>query len=243
MRRLKILSMAMTLFMSAPSYSSAQNEQIIKPINQKNLLVTTSLSYARYRDFATSPLFYEGGGTNLYLGWQTINDNRELTMGLDFLVNLTLANTPKSDFYETNTLGVFSGLEGSVSYLRNVRPDFSEKYDFKLGGILIGNQNMRLNPALDNSSVGIESIVNLMLSGKVQRDISRREETVSNFLFLSIRNRPVRRTLAFQMDAGVLNFNRRPGYNFFYDGPVDGTNTSMFSYVWDQYSWSMNGWR
>ncbi len=102
---------------------------------------------------------------------------------------------------------------------------------------------MRLNPALDNSSTGIESIVNLMLSGKVQRDISRREETVSNFLFMSIRNRPVRRTLTFQLDAGVLNFNRRPSYNYAYDAPVDGTNTSMFSYVWDYYSWSMNGWR
>jgi len=233
----------MALLVSVPFYSSGQEEHIIKPKSQNNLLVTTSLSFARYRDFATSPLFYEGGGTNLYLGWQNINDNRELTMGLDFLINLTLAGSPKSDFYETNTLGVFSGLEGSVSYLRNLTPDFSGNYDIKLGGTLIGNQNMRLNPALDNSSTGVESIVNLMLSGKVQRDISRREETVSTFLFVSIRNRPVRRTLAFQLDTGVLNFNRRPGYNYAYDAPVDGTNTSMFSYVWDHYSWSMNGWR
>jgi hypothetical protein len=238
MRIFKINWTAILLFVSF--CSSAQVEQASS--NQKNLLISTSLSFARYRDFATSPLFYEGKGTSLFMGWQAINENRELTLGLDFLINLAYANAPESDFYEVNTMGIFSGLEGSVGYLRNLK-QLSGQNDFKLGGTLVGNQNMRVNPSLGNSSTGIETLVNLMVSGKVQRDISRREESVVNFLFLSFRNRPVRRNLAFQLDAGVLNFNRRPSYNYAYTGFIDGTNTTNFSHAWDYYSWSMNGWR
>lgn len=243
MSKIRFLSTAIVLLVFVSFNTSAQNEQVIAPVNQRSYLVTTSLSHASYRDFATSPLFYKGQGTNLFLGWQTINDNREFSIGLDLLVNLALASAPKSDFYEVNTLGVFSGLEGKVSYLRNVKQMQSEKFDFKLGGTVLGNQNMRINPSLGNSSTGIETIVNLMLSGKVQMDISRTEESITEFLFLNFRKRPVKRAVLFQLDAGVLNFNRRPGYNFAYDGPIDGTNTSMFAYVWDKYSWSMNGWR
>jgi hypothetical protein len=235
--------MAILLQSLVPLCLKAQSEYFDKPIKQKELLISTSLSYARYRDFATSPLFYQGRGTNLYMGWQSRNENGEFNLGLDFLINLTLANAPKSDFYEVKTMGIFSGLQGNVTYLRNLKQIKFDQYDFKVGGTLVGNQNMRLNPSLDNSSTGLESIVNLMLSAKVDRDISRRNESVTNFLFLSIRSKPVKRTLTFQTDVGILNFNRRPSYSYAYTSPIDGTNTSMFSYVWDKYSWSMNGWR
>lgn len=243
MKQLAISSMVILLLALTPLCSAAQNEPLVSPINQNNLLISTSLSYARYRDFATSPLFYQGNGTNLYMGWQTINKNRELEVGVDFLINLAFANTPESDFYEANSQGIFSGLEATVSYLRNLQSFGNELYNFKVGGTLIGNQNMRMNSSLDNSSTGVESIVNLMLSGKVQRDISRRKESVINLPFMSFRQKPVHRTLTFQVDAGILNFNRRPSYNYAYVAPIDRINNSMFSYVWDYYSWSMNGWR
>jgi hypothetical protein len=38
------------------------------------------------------------------MGWQTINENRELSLGLNILVNLTFTNAPESDFYKVNTL-------------------------------------------------------------------------------------------------------------------------------------------
>jgi hypothetical protein len=243
MKHLSILSLAIISLLMASPESIAQTEYGDKSFSQRNLLLSSGLGSASYRDFATSPLFYSGPGANLYLGWQDLNENRELNLGISMITHLTLARVPESDFFSVNAMGVLASLEGNFSYLRNLPSNFGDQYNLKAGGTLLGTQNLRNNPRLDNSSTGVETLANLMLSGKIEKDISRTEEKVKRFFFLQFYQRPVRRMLTFQVDAGVLNFNHRPSYNYVYFGPIDGTNTEVLPYVLDGYSWSMNGWR
>jgi hypothetical protein len=222
---------------------NAQDEIQRKPVNQRHFLLSTGFSSVTFRDFATSPLFYLGPGIHLGLNWENINDNREINWGLHSLFNIAIANTPESEYFPVISESFFSTFNGHFTYLRNLPVLSGDNFKIKAGGTLTGNQNLRLNPYLDNSSVGLESFFNLMTSAKADFDVSRKEGRETKILFLSIRKRPVRRTLSFQMDIGFLNFNYRPSYNYVYDDKIDGSDTNPISFVRDQYVWSMNGWR
>ncbi|HSJ66402.1 MAG TPA: hypothetical protein VK921_01955 [Anditalea sp.] len=196
-----------------------------------------------YRDFATSPLFYRGAGLHGGMGWMRSSDKRERLIDFNMNGSLTLARTPESDFFPALTEGFFISINSQFHYLYKIERFSTAKNNFKLGGAIVSTQNIRINPHLENAAVGLENISNLMLVGKLKRDISRTEPKNFKFLFIKTTLQPIRRYLDFQTNIGILNFNRRPGYAYVYHNEWDGTDTDPASWVLDAYRWTLNGWR
>jgi hypothetical protein len=205
----------------------------------RNLGVNKTL----FRDFATSPLFYRGGGISFGYGWLNTNNNRERLVELDLVSNVTTAKAPKSNYFQTGTTSFFFNINGYIHYLHKVKSISTAKTDIRFGGAVSNTQNIRFNPSLMNATAGLESFLNLMFAGKVSRDISRNSARPFKFLFIKKELQPVKRFVSFQLNAGILNLNRRPGYAYVYDSELDGTKTNGLSWLFDSYKWSLNGWR
>jgi hypothetical protein len=210
-----------------------------------NYYKTLSMGYNRsmYRDFATSPLFYEGYGAQLQTGRLKRSTASESAFEWGFGVNIMNARIPENDYLQPSTGGFFGQLTIRYLQLRELNRFSSEKNNIKLGGIIQTNQNFRLNPNLMNNSVGVENISNLMASGQITRDISRDIPRQLNLWLFKPSLKPVKRDLRAQFNVGVVNLNYRPGYAYAYDSEVIGLETNPLSWVLSNYKWSLNGWR
>ncbi|MDI1355202.1 MAG: hypothetical protein PSX36_09800 [bacterium] len=212
--------------------------------SRKNyFLCSIGLSRVLYRDFATSPLFYRGPGFTIGMAWQWQDTKREQFLGLDLTAAMPHALTPKNNYFQTGNSALFSNGNFYYHYLRKLRIFPSQKWDLKLGGAAVSAFNVRYNSALGNNSLGIESIMNLMLAAKATHNISRTQTKAWKLWFLHRTFQPVERYLSFQMNVGVFNFNYRPGYAYVYDAEINGSSTSLINYNFADYGWKMNGWK
>lgn len=202
------------------------------------------LNSPTYRDFATSPLFYNGYGVYLQTSWvkESTRKERSLDIGLGF--SGMSARTQKSDFLQPNTNAIFSQL--TIRYQQLWQSDrFSNKRNnIKIGGVIQTSQNLRLNLEFDNSALGFENISNIMASGQITRDISRAESRQINLWIYKPTLKPVKRELRLQFNFGIMNFNYRPGYTNVYVDEFNGLETNPIGYLLSNYKWSFfNGWR
>lgn len=202
------------------------------------------LNSPTYRDFATSPLFYNGYGVYLQTSWvkESTRKERSLDIGLGF--SGMSARTQKSDFLQPNTNAIFSQL--TIRYQQLWQSDrFSNKRNnIKIGGVIQTSQNLRLNLEFDNSALGFENISNIMASGQITRDISRTESRQINLWIYKPTLKPVKRELRLQFNFGIMNFNYRPGYTNVYVDEFNGLETNPIGYLLSNYKWSFfNGWR
>lgn len=202
------------------------------------------LNSPTYRDFATSPLFYNGYGVYLQTSWvkESTRKERSLDIGLGF--SGMSARIQKSDFLQPNTNAIFSQL--TIRYQQLWQSDrFSNKRNnIKIGGVIQTSQNLRLNLEFDNSALGFENISNIMASGQITRDISRTESRQINLWIYKPTLKPVKRELRLQFNFGIMNFNYRPGYTNVYVDEFNGLETNPIGYLLSNYKWSFfNGWR
>ena len=143
-----------------------------KAINGKNyyLVLSAGLKNAIFRDFATSPLFYNGYGLELHTEWlkRSQQKERSLEFGLGFYS--MSARIPKSDYIQPRTNAVFA--QGNIRYNRlfQLKSFSNTRFNYKLGGTLQTTQNLRLNPNLDNNGLGLENITNIMFSAQITSD-------------------------------------------------------------------------
>lgn len=247
-RKLRILLLALSLYVL--SVQNGFNQELAKPDALKSDTITyyyrqftTGINRPIFRDFATSPLFYKGFGLDLLTAWHKRSEqqDRQFEIGLSF--NSMFANIPESNFIQPST-GSFLG-QLNMRYIQlwrlNILPN--EKNNFKLGGSLQSTQDFRINNNLQNNLIGLENISNLMASGQIIRDISREKTRKLNFWLLKPTLNPVKRELRFQVNAGILNFNYRPGYAYIYDSEIIGLETNPINWIFSNYKWSLNGWR
>jgi len=211
--------------------------------NDKFFTTSYGLMNAKYRDFATSPLFYSGPGFLFNLGNMRMTSKWENVFELGLSFSLVSARIPKSSYLQAHTNAYFINTQFYDSWLIKIDKLSGEKYDVKLGGVLVSNFNSRLNPSFQNAGAGIEFLVNGMFSGKICWDISRKSEKIRNLYFIKQTLSPVKRSIAFQLNTGLLNMNFRPGYAYLSDGAINGSDTKWVSYFLSGHSWSVNGWR
>lgn len=219
------------------------SDKEIKSDVERSFMLSSGLTYATYRDFATSPLFYEGPGLHFGLGWTWEADQWENTFETNFNLSVALAMAPESEYFQPVSTSVFINNQIYNSYLRKIDNLSFGDYTVKLGGTLMSDFNARINTDLQNAAGGIEALANLMLSGKLERNISRTTTVVQKFWFIKRTLRPVKRNVSFQLNTGILNLNWRPGYSYLSDSEFNGSDTSGLSYLLDSHSWSLNGWR
>lgn len=195
------------------------------------------------RDYATSPLFYDGLGLNTHTAWLKRSDERERLFEIGFAGIGYQARIPENQLiqpYSTSVLGQFN-----LRYLQlwKIKNWSNNLYNVKVGGAIQTTQNIRTNFDLGNAGFGIENISNLLASGQVTRDISRTKTKELDLWFFKPILKPLKRDIRFQMNIGILNLNYRPGYAYVYDSEIIGIETDILSWVFANYKWSLNGYR
>lgn len=205
--------------------------------------LSLGLNNSLYRDFATSPLFYSGYGIQLQTSWLKQSSARERSFDIGFCINSMSAKIPESDFFQPTTTGIFGQLNMSYLQLWELKRFSDKKNNIKVGGVCQVSQNFRINTSLQNNAIGVENLTNLMASGQITRDISRKSLRKMDLGIFKKLLKPVTRDLRFRLNAGILNFNYRPGYAYAYNGAINGIETQSLSWILSNYKWSLNGWR
>ena len=221
------------------------NEEVVKKSSQWENYFTPSvgIELIKFRDLATSPLFYDGVGLAGNIAWQWEHPKNETKFALYATSSTTTSRTPLSAFFQTSTSSSF--LSGSV-YVHSLftLPSLSnEKRTVQLGGAMANTWNIRSNPSLFNNGFGMESFANLFLSGKGIYDISRKHSVVQDFVLFTRTLQPAKRNISLQLNIGLLNLNYRPGYAYNADVALDGSNTDPLAFLLDGHVWKINGYR
>lgn len=171
--------------------------------------------FSKFRDFATSPLFYEGAGTSFGLSRLQIRHQTES----EFSINVS-KGTFTSKVGKEEAASSVSRIEAGFSLLKTL-PSLSQGgWQVKAGGYVNALVNIRQNPALLNNAVGFEMINTLFASAKVSRDISRKESKEKRMLFLKYRLKPKQRNLSYRLNIGLVNNTFRNGYSYVNDSWV-----------------------
>jgi hypothetical protein len=207
-------------------------------------LISVGLILPNYTDFSTSPLSYSGWGPQAGIAYLKRSAHRERLFEISgsYSPGLTAA-IPLSDFIQPATGSNLARFNFRYSRLWRIKKLSNALNNIKIGGMLQSTQHLRINPSLGNTSTGLENISNLMFSGQIIRDVSRKSSRRINLLVAKPLLKPVKRDLRFQFNAGILNFNRRPGYAYIYSNEINGLQTDLTSFVGKAYSWTLNGWR
>lgn len=206
-------------------------------------LISLAYSNPIYRDYATSPLFYRGPGVGVSNAWLKRAEHRERLLELDLRFGMPSAKIPESSFIQPKSSVSFPQFNLRYSRLYRVKAFKNEKNKLKIGGTFLSTLNMRLNPGLQNNATGFESLVNMMFTAQLSRDISRTQLKELNFWIWKPKLKPVKRELRFRFDAGLLNWNYRPGYAYTSMEDINGVETNPLRWLLSRYSWTLNGTR
>ncbi|QKX06737.1 hypothetical protein HN014_18040 [Aquimarina sp. TRL1] len=236
---------------STTSYAQLTKKELRKT-RPTYIKIGTGIQRSNFRDFATSPLFYAGGGLELYISRLRFDEKKEGEYGIQYSFG---SNRASSGTHET-----FSTVRTVSLYYRQLYqiPSISnDLWNFKAGASLMATGNYRYNPSLQNNSTGLEGIINLFGSVKVTRDISRNRTKSGKFLFIPYTLLPRKKELSFLLNTGIINSSYRNSYiytsfktfdhefSFFsgfrmntaltYTSYLKNKNALQFSYVWDAY--------
>lgn len=202
---------------------------------------TFGLNLPTYRDFATSPLFYNGGGIMFALDLLKVSELREQNFSTGVTINLLNSKAPSNQLLNPSTSSTLIQISASYERLWKLNPLSGGKYNTKIGAIASYTQNFRITNALMNNALGLESFLNIGFSGQAIRDVSRTKEKTLNLIFLKKKLKPIKRDLQLGLSTGLLNLNNRPGYAYIYEKEYDPTESASKTAT-EGYIWSMNGW-
>lgn len=207
----------------------------------RSLHLTAGFTSYLYRDFATSPLFYNGIGMRTAIGYELKSDKNEHFLDVDFIIGAAFAQNPLPLSPGNSTMAFLNSSNVYYHYLHELYSPSESKYKAFFGGGFASTFNVRVNSALNNNSVGIENISNFMIALKLNKDISRHKIVIEDLFLFKRKLLPAKRNLSFQLNIGVLNFNYRPGYAYNYLGEMDGSSTNVLKYALENHQWAMNG--
>lgn len=173
------------------------------------------------RDYATSPLTYNGLLANVSMAYLKMDAAREAK----FTTRFNLGN-----YKYKNAVGVNQRYKSSI-YILNLNyyrlyqlNKFSnDKWNFKLGGMFDINTDVRINQDLQNAAFGYEVFNTLSLSGKVTRRLERKEAVTKKILFKKVTFKPMLAFFSFQLNAPIMNNTVRNGFAYI---PNEGINTT-----------------
>ncbi len=224
------------LFILTHSLSFSQTESTLSRKEVKKnmptfISISSGGSMSNLRDFATSPLVYNGIQKHINLSRTKLNKNREFEIGVSYnFGNYSNSFNDHSLVSEVKTLSVF------YSKLYEFKKLSSDNLNIKVGGLLNITGNNRVNSSLFNNSIGQEIIPTLLGSVKISKDFNRTETKTKKFLFFRYTLSERKRNLAFRLNIGLLNNSFRNG--FVYSGQAavlneskrfDGYEFKMFS--------------
>ena len=269
-----LLTLLLFLFIGEVKIVQAQSESMRKSNDEttltrkelrkqipKFIAIGFGTNNSKFRDFATSPLIYSGRVLHISLSRFKLSNKREAELGLSYDFG-SLSNNYNSTFSSSD----FKRVELYYSKLYKLKLFEAIGVNTKLGFLLVGNGNIRINNALQNNAFGIETFANLLGSIKFTKDISRKIAKEKKFLFIKYKLKEKSRDLAFRINLGLINSSYRNGYayigqsailnepkffddyeyNIFeglrfssrldYTRNLSNKNAVQLSYIWDAYA-------
>ncbi len=169
---------------------------------------SAGLGYSNFRDFATSPLTYHGASANIGLYRVMLSDARESSGGVMF------SFTGADEFMDSDSYAMLGRLDIRHTELFRVFPQTGERLNLKAGGSMMLTGMIRNNSAFYNNSFGSEAFGTLFASARVGLDLSRTKAKTIDLKLFRIKLIPRKRSLAFRLDAGVMNVSWRNGFNY-----------------------------
>ena len=144
------------------------------------------IGYGQFRDFATSPLFYDGLVNRTNIGYLRKDNFRELDYGFIFDSGNSFTTTYRNDYLSNDSYkeASFSRLDLHFGQLFGVDRLSILGLNTKIGYKLSASGNLRINQSLSNNGIGAEGFVNLFGALKLTKDFSREKQyRKSYFLF------------------------------------------------------------
>jgi hypothetical protein len=209
-----MMKILLLLSLLIPLSSFAQNENGLSDKDQRKnrpayLGITLGMSYAGFRDFATSPLTYNG--SPLYISLSHLKDG--LRKESEFGVSYSFGNYIKGFNHQFGVSRV-----GTTSFyysqLYGLNTLSSQQINVKIGGLIHTTYNSRYNQSFINNEAGRELFINLLGSIKITKDVSRKEIKEKKFLFINYRLNQRTRDLSFRLNLGLINCSYRNGYSY-----------------------------
>ncbi|MDE5420140.1 hypothetical protein L3049_19285 [Labilibaculum sp. DW002] len=189
------------------AFSQMQESSLSKKEIRKSrptyINLSAGLNISKLRDFATSPLFYNGTAKTFSVSRLKADDNREIEIGLSYGFG-----NYSSSFNGTTSTSQIKTFAFNYSQLYAIRSLSTEKWNVRVGALFNTTGNFRVNPILQNNSTGLELFSTLFGSVKATRDIS----SLNRFLFFKLK--PADRTLSFRFNLGLMNNTYRNGYAY-----------------------------
>jgi len=236
-KKMKKFIRTIPLLLLFPTGVFAQNEELslskkeIRKERPTYFGTTMGLNSSKYRDFATSPLFYNG--TPLYFGLSRhrLDEKKETHAGFSYSTG-----SYNNSFNNHDAISSVKTLSIFYSQLYQLNKFSSEKLNVKIGGLLNTSSNLRINPYLQNNSAGIEVIPTLFGSIKLTKDISRKENKTKKILFIKYKLKKRTRNLEFNLNVGLLNSSLRNGYAYIGQSSVLNTPKAFDRYEFKMFS-------
>ncbi|MDQ6482038.1 hypothetical protein [Dyadobacter sp. LHD-138] len=231
-----------------PNHSHAQSSGDPSYLgNSKYIEISAGTGLGRLRDFATSPLFYEGSVSRIAGSLSRLGPMRDISTGI-----VVTRGTLTSDYNDHKAQGTLTTFSVHHARLYQIFKNGSDRWNFKVGGEANLTGNLRINQSFRNSAVGIEAFPVVFGTFKVTKDLSRTTGRRGK--------EPMKKSLSFKLNASILSSSFRNGYSYLgigqvvdktgIDGLLDdyrfkafGVNSLSTSVDYTLWLKNKNGWR
>ncbi len=209
--RLKLLIFITAIFFVSSVFGQTEEENLSRKERRKKrpayIEIGTGSNYCKFRDFATSPLFYSGTGIVMSVSRIKKDEIRESNFGIMYSGGKP---TTKDESYAVSLKNIFI----NYTQLYQIKKLSNEKWNFKVGGTFNSSMDLRINESLQNNAVGYEGFFTLFGSAKLSRDLSRKKTKNYKLWFIKINLEPRERKLSYQFNLGLMNNTLRNGYAY-----------------------------
>ena len=201
-----LLLLHATLYIFAQDIAGVQDgintEIVSKKSRPAYIDITVGIQFSTFRDFATSPLFYDGTPIFVSLSHIDMDANRESGFRLSYAFG-----SFESEVEHNVAMSKVRTVAINYVELFELHRYSNSKFNLKLGGQVNAIANIRDNESFGNNSDGFEVIANLFGSIKGTLDISRDQ------------GRP-KKNLAFGLHIGLINTSYRNGFIYTRQSPL-----------------------
>ena len=225
--RLVLVLLSIVMLSTAQEQDSTLTNRELRKKRPHYIEFGIGMGVSKFRDLATSPLIYYALTGNSAIGYLKQDRKRESKIKLRIS---TGSYAPNIEGIVTRSSAIVSGF--SITKLYALNKFSNEKWNFKVGGLADISVITRINSSLQNNALGVDMFVNLMASGKVTRDVSRKNAKQKKFLWIKYNLQPRKRDLSFKLDVGVINSYYRNPYAYL--GQSSVVNKTVF---FDEYQY------
>lgn len=194
------------LLISMLSYGQSHVENDAE-MDGKFIKVGAGFNAIKFRDMATSPLFYQGSLKHVEVGLMKIKNGKE--RDLNFSFSTGNASNTTNNHTSSSTVSLYN-----LNYSKLYPVFRSDKVNIKAGGQLSNTFQLRNNPSFQNNASGIDIFSTLFASGKFSWNISNEREKRARFLFIPMNFKARKRELSFHMKVALMNNTYRNGYAY-----------------------------